>query len=373
MTRKILILNALVFSLLLFSCEDKREILPVEKTASVAFSIPSVSIPENATQGLEIKLSLSVPASADGAVDLQLLGGKPNSRFVTQPAFDANFKLRLPVSKGSTELSFKVMPVDDHLYNGTAEFRIELVNVVGDLVIGSNKFLDLRIIDNELSGKLKSFETSGMGSYRREFEYSHLGKINRVAWQSNLNQALAGQYKYLYNDAGNIVRINSDPDRFQQIFFYEGGKLRRSEKSNSNDFTEYEVYSFDGNNFLTGIETFRRIPGESDQLTSTTVFSYFSSGSVHTITTYAFEAPVSYRVIKKVTYEDYIQKSNPLPYYQDIPGLPIQHYLPQRMIVEEHGTTFTYQFEYQFDGNNQVKKRITTGPSGVETTQFHYY
>lgn len=96
---------------------------------------------------------------------------------------DENLKLTIPVTKGNTEVSFKVIPVDDHLFNGNLEVRFEIFSVNRNLFKGSIKYYDLTIQDNELGVMLKSFETSRSGFLRKEFEYSHLSKIKRVMWE----------------------------------------------------------------------------------------------------------------------------------------------------------------------------------------------
>lgn len=373
MIKRSSLFSLLMLTITMFSCENRNEILPIEKTATVNFSHPSGSVFENNPNGIDIKLHLSIKASENGSITIRLVEGTPGQRFITQPGMDENLKLTLPVIKGSTEVSFKVISVDDQLYNGHLNIRFEIITVNGDLVKGSNNFYDLTIQDNELNGLLKAFETSGNGSHRKDFEYSHLGKIKRVLWQFNQNQTTLGQYIYLYNDAGKIIRINGDPGSLQQIFYYEDGKLKRNEKSNYNDPLVFDEYSISDDNMLQGVQTYWRMADGSTHLKESTEFTYFSSGSVHTITTYRFEAPVTNVVTKKITFQDYVQRQNPLPDYQDIPGLMIQPYLPQKMIIEEHGTTFSYQFEYKFSENEKLTERKTTGPSGIETTKYSYY
>ncbi|MCC5937118.1 MAG: hypothetical protein JJU34_07540 [Lunatimonas sp.] len=357
----------------LFSCGERQDTLPIEKTASVGFAQPNINLYENASEGIDVNVQLTVPASKAGSIDIQVIDGQPTHRIMTDPPLSENGKLTLPVAVGSTEVSFKVVPVDDHLFNGNQEATFQILALTGDLEKGSNLFATVLLIDNELSGSLRYFESDGMGFHRQSYEYSHLGNLNKIGWLSIRNLTTEGEYRYVYDDFGRIIRINGEPGNYRQIFSYENGKLKRNERLDSSGTLEVDEYNVEDDGILTGIQHYRRLPDGTTAMNAYTVFTYFSSGSVHTITTYAFEAPVTYAVTKKITYTDYLQKTNPLAHFQDIPGLLIQPLLPQKMIIEEHGTTFTYQFEYEFTDSDLVRQRRTRGPSGLETTNYFYY
>ncbi|WP_035804788.1 hypothetical protein [Lunatimonas lonarensis] len=357
----------------LSSCGERQDTLPIEKTASVGFAQPHSNLYENTSEGIEVKVHLTVPASKAGSIDIHVIDDQPTHRFRTEPPLDERGKLTLPVALGSTEVSFKVLPVDDHLYNGNQETTFQIRNLTGELVKGSNLFTSILLIDNELTGSLRYFETEGFGFHRQNYEYSHLGHLNKMGWVSIRNQTTEGEYRYIYDDFERIIRIDGEPGNHRQIFFYEGGKLKRTERMDSSGVLEFDEYHVGDDGILTGIQHHRRMPDGTTAMNGYTVFTYFSSGSVHTITTYAFEWPATYVVTKKITYSDYQQKTNPLPYFQGIPGLVFQPALPQKMVIEEHGTTFTYRFEYAFTDSDNVRQRRTLGPSGVETTNYYYY
>lgn len=366
------ILIAFLSALALISC-DNKEVLPVIKTPVINFAAPEATVYENDFVGIDIKINLTVQAPHDGTLRVKIQNSPTSLPFVGQPAFDQMNELTIQIPKGSTEASFKIIPIDDNLSLGHKDFRFEIFALSDGLIKGSNIFFDLTILDNESLGLLKSIETTGMGYHKREYEYTHFGSYKRVLFKNNENQPQLGQNMYQYNDLGKIFKINGDLGHPQQHFLYEDGKLKKVERSNYSDFLEIDELETDESGRIQTLKHFRRLPNGELDLLGYTFFTYFSSGSVQSITEHAYRSPVEWEIVKKTTYESYNMKNNPLPYYNEIPGVLLQPTLPLKMKVEKDGQAFTYQFTYTFDNSEKVTERKVTGPSGIETTKYLYY
>ena len=366
------ILLAFLSALAIVSC-DNKEVLPVFKTPVVNFAAPQATVYENDFVGIDIKINLTVPAQQDGTLRVKIQNSPTSLPFAGQPAFDQMNELTIQIPKGSTEASFKIIPIDDNLSLGHKDFRFEIFALSDGLIKGSNNFFDLTILDNESLGLLKSIETTGMGYHKREYEYNHLGNYKRVLFRHNENQPQLAQNIYQYNDAGKIFKINGGMGQPQQQFLYEDGKLKKVEKTNYNDFLEVDEFETNESGKIQAIKHYRRLPNGEMGLLGYTSFTYFGGGSVQSITEYAFRSHVEYEITKKITYETYNMEHNPLPFYNEIPGVLFQPTLPLKMKIEENGNVFTYQFTYTFDNSGKVTERKVTGPSGIETTKYTYY
>ncbi|WP_194974063.1 hypothetical protein [Aquiflexum lacus] len=366
------ILLAFLSALAILSC-DNKEVLPIIKTPVVNFASPETIVYENDFVGIDIKISLTVPAPQAETLKVKIQNDYTTLPFVVQPAFDQMNELTLEIPKGSTEASFKIIPIDDNLSLGHKEFRLEIFALSDGLLKGSNNFFDLTILDNESLGLLKSIETTGMGYHKREYEYNHFGSYKRVLFRHNENQPLFAQNMYLYNDFGKISKIQGDVGHPQQQFLYEDGKLKKVERANHNEFLEIDEFETDESGRIQTIKHFRKLPNGELNLLGHTFFTYFSSGSVQSMTVSKYRSTGELEIVQKITYEAYSMKNNPIPYYNEIPGVLLQPTLPLKMKVEEDGQVFTYQFNYTFDALGKVTERKLTGPSGIEFTKYVYY
>ncbi|WP_373494860.1 hypothetical protein [Aquiflexum sp.] len=369
--KKILLVFLSAFAI--FSCDYNKEVLPVFKTPVVNFAAPQAAVYENDFVGIDIKINLTVPAPQAETLKVKIQNDHATLPFVSQPAFNQMNELTLEIPKGSIEASFKIIPIDDNLSLGHKDFRFEIFALSDGLIKGSNYYFDLTILDNESLGLLKSIETTGTGYHKREYEYNHLGSYKRVLFRHNVNQPLLAQFIYQYNDEGKIFRINGDVGQPQQHFFYEDGILKKVERTNYNDFLEIDEFETDESGKIQTLKHYRKLPSGELGLSGYTLFTYLSGGSVQSITEYAYRSPVEWEIVKKITYETYTMKINPLPYYNEIPGVLLQPTLPLKMKIEENGQVFTYQFTYTFDNTGKVTERKVTGPSGIETTKYLYY
>ncbi|WP_187176820.1 hypothetical protein [Algoriphagus sp. AK58] len=355
------------------ACKDQEEIIPQGNPINLNFKEISLSFSESQTSGIEVILHLDKLAGANSEITLRLQQGELSGRWETTPAISAQNELKIPVTRGARQVSFQINPINDLLYNGNLSLNFKIIQVGSDLKIGTADQIEITLIDDELSGKLKSFETQGMLTQFRSFDYSLYGKINRIVHKNPQASNSEISYTYLYDDKRQLVRINSNPESTNQTFFYEGNVLARTIKQFSTNQVESEEYTFDSENRILGITVRDRNAVAQNPVKSYTEFTYHDNGNVHTITTMEPISNLEYKVIRKITYSDYLEKTNPVPYYQDIPALLIQPHLPGKVIIEEHETTFTYGLTYQFDSSGKVTSRNVSGPSGTEITRYSYY
>lgn len=367
------ILIAFLAALVLFSCNDNREVLPIFKTPVVNFAAPEATVYENDFVGIDIKINLTVPTQQVETLKVKIQNNQATLPFVTQPAINQMNELTLEIPKGSTEASFKVTPIDDNLSLGHKDFRFEIFSLSEGLLKGFNIYFDLRILDNETLGLIKSIETTGMGYHKREYEYTHFGSYQRILIRNHENQSTLAQNMYQYNDVGKIFKINGGMGQPQQHFIYENGILKKVERTNYNDFLEIDEFEMDETGKIQAIKHTRQLPSGEQVLLGYRAFTYFSSGNIHSITDYEFRSHMEYVITKKVTYESYTIINNPLPFYNEIPGVILQPTLPVKMVIEESGQSFTYQFIYTTDPSGKVTERKVTGPSEIETTKYTYY
>lgn len=367
------IIIAFITALVILSCDDNREVMPIFKTPIVNFAAPEATVHENDFVGIDIKINLTVPAQQAETLKIKIQNDQGTLPFVAQPAINQMNELTLEIPKGSTEVSFKVIPIDDNLSLGHKDFRFEISGLSEGLLKGFNIYFDLRILDNETLHLIKSTETTGMGYHKREYEYNHFGSYQRILFRNHENQSQLAQNMYQYNNAGKIFRINGGMGQPQQHFIYENGNLKKVERTNYNDFLEIDEFEMDETGRIQAIKHTRQLPSGEHVLLGYKAFTYFSSGNVQSITDYEFRSHVEYAITKKITYESYNMVDNPLPFYNEIPGLILQPTLPVKMIIEEFGQAFTYQFNYIIDDTGKVIERKVTGPSGIEITQYSYY
>jgi len=147
MKKAVLIFEGIFFLLFLFSSCEQKEILPIEKNASVNFSMPSGILEKNNPEGLWIKLHLSRPAYEAGEVSIKQVDRGESNPFNTSPEISPEGIIKIKVPKGSTEIKFKVTPIDDENFDGQQEVLFQIDAVKGKLFKGSLKTFELKIQD----------------------------------------------------------------------------------------------------------------------------------------------------------------------------------------------------------------------------------
>jgi len=359
--------------ILILGCEPK-EILPVDKSSTVNFSLPSAILEEHNSEGIQVWLHLSQAAYEPGEIIIKQINRGDYNPFITIPAISPDGILKLPVAKGSTQIMFRITPVDDQIIKGHQNILFMIDGVKGKLHKGSLDHFELQIKDDELEFKLKSYETEGnAGYYKQEFTYNSIGNLTRVLWKNGRNPSKIGQYQYIYNSLGQLSQIYSEPENRSQILFYEGGKLAKNEKPAFTEDLDFETYAFNSQGNLSAITYKIKRANGNEEILGYREFSYYPNGNVENIDYYEYSSPVEVNLLQRVSYSEYIISVNPLPFYEAIPGLLYQPKLPRKITYEEHGKTIVYHIDHVFLSNGQVSQRIVRGPAGNEITKYEYY
>ncbi|UZR96547.1 hypothetical protein [Chondrinema litorale] len=155
-------------------------IIEDEDASYISFVDSLTSITENNTVRTSIKLALTSSAPAECSVTIQLSNWE-NAKFTTDPAFNENGQIILPVVLGTSNLSFDILPTNNNVLNGHFEFNASIVAVSGAILKGAKIKTFINILDDELIGKAKSYESAG-GNWksRKIFVYDENGKIEKV-------------------------------------------------------------------------------------------------------------------------------------------------------------------------------------------------
>ncbi len=358
---------------LLTGCEP-NEILPIEKTASINFSAPSGILEENNHDGITVRLTLSRDALENGEASIQQINRGDFNPFITEPAISPTGLIKLKVEKGKTETILKFTPIKDGNLTGHTSFTFQITDLSPNLHKGSNEIFELLFIDQELSGKLKAFETEGQaGYYKQEFSYNTTGKLDQVQWTNSKNQTQMGKHSYKYNEFGELVQIHATPENHSQMLTYENGLLIKNERPSLSEKFEFEVYNYDSNGNLQSITYKIKFASGAEGIVGYRIFSYFPSGNAESIEHYLFTSPVETVMQEKIQYSEYTLYDNPLPNFNNIPGLLYQPKMPGKIVYHQHGQTNTYKLDYEVDGNSRALQRTLHGPGGIEETRYYYH
>jgi hypothetical protein len=105
-----------------------------------------------------------------------------------------------------------------------------------------------------------------------------------------------------------------------------------------------------------------------------TIYLYHLDGNLYKSLTYQDgnnpEEPV---LLRTMTYENYLEKSNPFPMTEILPGVNPQPNLAGSYRVEEIETDLSYQLVYEYRPDGLPGKRIATAANDTQTAVYHYY
>jgi hypothetical protein len=77
-------------------------------------------------------------------------------------------------------------------------------------------------------------------------------------------------------------------------------------------------------------------------------------------------------LVSTSTFENYIDKDNPFPMIEVLPGINVQKKLPGTYRHEANGHDLRYNLSYEFREDGKVSKRTVTGPT-AEVVVYQYY
>jgi len=346
-----------------------------ETPAQASFMLNLGTIGENITTGSTIIINLSHAATGTGAVRISFQSEKAvyGTHFITEPAA-SNGLLTLPVAVGIDHLEFKVLPVNDELFNGDRTITYHIADVEGAVTKGQNVLHELKITDDELRGTGKGYEIfAGNWRYKRNYEYDDAGRLSLVRWEKNTPNFSEGTINYVYNASGQVVKqIESAVN--ETAFLWENGKVIKDEEYKNGVLTKYTLYGYDAAGNVGEVAVHHRQPNGEYKMSFLFVYLYKVDGNLYKQLVHTpVEGSDDYTLIATRTYDNYLDVENPFPMVEILPHMTTQPQLPTTYRVEENGHDILYQLSYEFSEDGKPVKRTATSPSGSETAYYEYY
>jgi hypothetical protein len=346
-----------------------------ETPAQVNFTLNAGAIRENNGEGSTVIINLSQNATANGLVHVSVESDDAayGAHFATEPAL-INGKISLPVIVGVSHVQFKVIPVNDELYNKSRTIAYTITDVEGGVVKGQSLVHELKITDDELTGTGKGYEIfAGNWRYKRNYAYDESGRLLTVHFEQNTPGYSEGTHSYFYDAGGKVTKVVESPVR-ETIFLWEEDRIVKTEEYTNNVLTKYTLFGYDAVGNVGESALYHRQPDGQYKMSFLFVYLYKKDGNlfkqlVHT----PIDGSEDYNLIATRTYDNYLDVENPFPMVEILPNHSTQPKLPSSYRVEENGHDILYQFSYEFSEDGKPVKRTATSSSGSETAYYEYY
>ena len=321
---------------------------PVNDYTTVRFE-ENFSVNEN-EGARKVIIEFDQPAVADGEIELRL-HLQEGLNIQTQPEAVEGI-ITLSIEKGDEDASFSLLPADDEIIKGMKNLSVTFGNMSAGFRKAHNNGLSIIVVDDELKGKAKSY--SGP-NYILEYIYRDDGKIaetNLTAdWWIENNI-------YQYTASGNIQKIISDSG-FNKSYYWERGKLVRSEESSDEMIYYYSLYGYDDAGYISEKTDFSYDPTLEDYVPSYHYrYTYNAEGNLYRRLGYTNDAETGeYRLVSTETFDDYLDKPNPLPLNDIVPGITAQKNLPGTYRLQTTHNRL-YNYNYTFDPEGKMIRSI---------------
>lgn len=357
----------------MLACDDEDTKLPTENPRDVLglikanFVTDKVSIKEN-EENLVIQVKLSSKVETASTIRVAV-DNNVSTAFVTTPAFQNDGWLNLVVPAGENEVSFSVQPRDNDKIKGHEVFRFDIISVTGGISAGDKSTTTMTILDDELIGRAKSYQSVGGGwKSKKVYEYDEAGRLSKVHWETETPGKRTGTDVYYYAANGLIERIKHY-EGHDEYFISENGKIVRSEYIKYGVKTSYAEYEYDGMGNVAGKAEYVLQPDGQYKNSLIFIYFYFYSGDLYKQLVYYPTVDNDLELISTRTYASYLDKLNPFPVMEIIPTISAQRHLPASYREEGNGSDLSYEFSYEFNEAGSVTRRITNG----EYTEYLYY
>jgi hypothetical protein len=333
------------------------------------------TIRENTPTGSTIIVNLSHAATGTGAVHISFQSDEAvyGTHFTTEPVA-TNGIITLPVAVGINHLEFKVLPVNDGLFNGERIISYSIADVEGAVTKGQNLQHELKINDDELQGTGKGYEIfAGNWRYKRNYIYDESGRLTAVHYEQNTPAHSEGTYSYFYNTNGDVIKVVQSVAK-ETLYLWEGGKIVKAEEYTHSVLTKYTQYGYDAAGNVGEAAVFNRQPDGQFKMSFLFVYLYKVDGNLYKQLVHTpVEGTDDYNLIATRTYDNYLDVENPFPMVEILPNMTTQPKLPTTYRIDENGHDILYQLLYEFSEDGKPVKRTATSPSGSETAYYEYY
>ncbi len=328
------------------------------------------SIMENHGNSRQVKIRFP-QASPAGKLLIRQTGNTNNMLALTSPPANNEGIIELPFSEGTTETWFTIFPYDDELLKGNKTVSFEILNSEG-VSAGAIKNQSMKIIDDELRGKAKSFESFGGGwSAKNTYEYDELGRIAKVHWENRTPGYRGGTLTYTYASNGLVQNVNHHEGKDVK-YIQANGKIVRSETISWGEMVAYSIYDYDPAGNVGGKAVYHKQPTGEFLMTDIYVYLHFDNGNLYKTLNYAPGVNGAEPELRsETTYEHYIGINNPFPLMELLPNINSQPNWPTSYQMVGNGQNTLYNFSYELNEAGQPARRTVSGTS--EYTVYKYY
>jgi YD repeat-containing protein len=338
----------------------------------VNFMAQEGTLMENTEDGFEVSIGLSLAAIGEGSVEVGFARGGSlyGTYFTTEPAA-VDGKITLEVVSGTVNLPIKFIPINNATLNGHQEIRLSLTAATGVVSMGNQLSFQLSLLDDELMGMPKKFETIGYGTREmRLFEYNELGKISKVTWEKN---EMGGTDTYHYDPSGKLLKISETPSVETRFQYDDQGRIILSERFQSGLLKKYIMYTYDDAGKVGEAAVFTHTPSGEFGMTELSVYLYYNKyGSLANKSTYVPAlGQEEFVLLRSESYTYFLYTpTNPFPMTEVLPGTNVQKHYTASYTLSENGQDYSNSYTYLFNDLGMPVKR--TG-SKWEVTNFQYY
>jgi hypothetical protein len=347
-----------------------------ESPALVSFHEELSSTHENSGSPTAVTIALSHASPGAGSIEISVNSDNAiyGTHYITEPAA-VNGRVIVAVEPGVNSVSFKVIPINDPLYNGDRSIQYTIAQTEGSVIRGQAIKNTLKITDDELHGKSKGYTIGGGGwGYKREIQYDEEGKISKILFeQTSPGYQLNGFYEYEYDASGKLVKMK-ETDLTETFYSWEGGRVVKEESFRDGVLKKYVLYGYDATgNVGEASYHYRQSDGEL-KLSLLIVYLYHEDGNIYKQLNYSpVQGSDDYNLLSTKTFETYSTKENPFTMVDILPTVKTQPNLPLSYRLEEGGHDILFQFTYQFNAAGQPTKRTATSSVGTESVLYEYY
>ncbi len=346
-----------------------------ESPAAVNFMLNLGSTRENNNEGAEVIVTLSHAVPAEGTLTISLASQRAiyGTHYTTEPAA-VNNELILPVLARAESVSFKVLPVDDGLYNGERSLAIKIERAEGAILEIVKKPYDLLITDDEYYGLGSTVKYANISrSYRRNYAYNEDGTLAQIDWEQRTPGLSEGIYQFEYDNAGNVLKETISAVEYKQ-YLWENNRIVKSETYKNGSLKEFTLYGYDPAGNVGEVAVHYKQEDGSFPLSLLFVYLYHIDGNVYKRLAYSpIEDSDDFNLLSTQTYEHYLNVENPFSMVEILPNMKTQLTLPLTYRVEENDHDITYEFDYEFDDQGRPTLRRATSSTGSEVATYHYF
>ena len=351
--------------------DDETNDSPVQST--VSFAEHSETVIENETEPIEYNILFTPAVAIDSKVVVEI--NSPNTdAFVTNPVSENN-RITLNVPAGTNELSFTLQAINNAELNGHTEVEFTIVSTEGSVVMGSNLVQDVTIKDDELVGKLKSYEiNAGENGEKRTYEYDTKGRISKIITvRTASHNSTALTDTYFYDEQDRVIKINKWLGR-DILYTWTTNRIDRADVYQDGELIQYANYAYDDQGNLAGVEPFYKQPDGSFKDGGITVYLYFTDGNLYKSLTYN-SSPNQEVLWTTRTYDQYLSAEAPIAMVEVLPNVDMQKKLAGSYRFENHATgqDETYSITYEFMTNGLPSKRTASAAGDTQITVYTYY